>query len=314
MAVQSGIFSNPGTNFATTGRQTNTDPNGPRGGIGDDEWPMLNGQKQGTKTIDMSQTNARLSQAGLEPGGGETIAGTPATDAVPDEPQISFINSEKDWRVRVSVSPASQILYRDPKADLLSPLWGTDGVIFPYVPTVTVSHSVRYGSTQLTHTNYTNYFYEASEVQALSINGEFTAQTQGDAAYVLACITFFRAATKMFYGNSGKYQGSPPPILYLDGFGSHYLPHVPCLLTSFSHTMPNNVDYIEVDIGSRQIKGAPQSDAMPATGNQGLYSFVRIPTMSTIQISLQPIYSRSRQKEFNFDAFARGEQLNKGFL
>jgi len=62
---------------------------------------------------------------------------------------------------------------------------------------------------------------------------------------------FFRAATKMFYGNSGTYQGAPPPIVYLDGYGAHYLPHVPCLLTQFSHTMPNDVDYIETKVTSK---------------------------------------------------------------
>lgn len=307
--VQSGIFSNPGVGFATNPSGT-PDPNGPRGGISDDEWPNLNGQKQSAKTIDMSMTNSRLSQAKLDPGGGQQqVSAQPDS---PVEPSVGFTSPDKDWRVRVSVHPASSVLYRDPKASLLSPLWGTDGVIFPYVPTLGVSHAAKYNTTQLTHSNYTNYFYESSEVQAISINGEFSAQTEAEASYVLAVIYFFRAATKMFYGNSGKYQGSPPPILYLDGFGAHYLPHVPCLLTQFNHTMPNTVDYIELNIPGGS--GAPLTPGTPNLGNQMGSSFVRIPTLSSISISLQPIYSRARQKEFNFDAFARGEQLNKGFL
>jgi len=87
------------------------------------------------------------------------------------------------------------------------------------------------------------------------------------------------------------YQGSPPPIVYLDGYGKHYLPHVPCLVTNFSHSMPNDVDYL-------------------LTSSSGQ----RVPTMSSINISLQPIYSRKRQLEFNFDKFAAGQQLDKGFL
>ena len=310
--VQSGIFSNPGVGFATTGRQSSTDTNRPEyGGIRDDEWPNLNGQKQSAKTIDMSMTNSRLEQAKLEPGGGEAeVAAEPAEAA--EEPSVAFVDNEKDWRVRVSVHPASSVLYRDPKASLLLPLLSTDGVIFPYVPTLTVTHAAKYNTTQLTHSNYTNYFYESSEVQNIQILGGFSAQTKLEAQYVLAVLYFFRAATKMFYGNSGKYQGSPPPILYLDGFGAHYLPHVPCLLTNFTHTMQDNVDYIELDVPGGT--GAPATPAMPNIGNQIASSFVRIPTLSTMSVTLQPIYSRARQKEFNFDEFARGGQLDKGFL
>lgn len=312
--VQSGIFSNPGVGFATNPNGT-PDPNGPRGGIGDGEFPILNGQKQSAKTIDMSQTNARLKQSGLDTGGGQKIVTTqPSVSADPSsvEPEVGFNNNDKDWRVRVSVHPASSILYRDPDAQILSPLWGTDGVIFPYVPAVTVVHSAKYNTSQVTHTNYGNYFYEASEVQAIQILGDFTAQTQSDAMYVLACIQFFRSASKMFYGNSKKYQGSPPPILYLDGFGAHYLPHVPCLLTNFSHTMPADCDYIELE--TKSGKNFLSTPGTPGLGNQMGGSFARIPTQSSISVNLQPVYSRSRQKEFDFDAFARGEQLNKGFL
>jgi hypothetical protein len=170
------------------------------------------------------------------------------------------------------------------------PLLNTDGVIFPYAPTLSIQQSAKYSSNDLTHSNYTNYFYQSSEVQAIQISGDFSAQTSIEADYVLATIHFFRSATKMFFGNSGEFQGSPPPIVYLDGYGKHYLPHVPCLITSFSHSMPPAVDYISASNGQR------------------------IPTLSTITVSLQPVYSRKRQLEFSFEQFAAGQQLDKGFI
>jgi len=183
---------------------------------------------------------SRLLKAGLQ------ADGTAITSSMANgTPSVGFDKSGEEWRVRVSVAPAAKILYRDPNPGVMSFLKDTDGVIFPYVPQVTVAYQARYGSQPLTHSNYTNYFYEASEVQAIQINGEFSVQNEFDAQYLLGVLYFFRAATKMFYGNSGIYQGSPPPILYLDGYGAHYLPHVPCLLTQFSHTMPNDVDYLE---------------------------------------------------------------------
>jgi hypothetical protein len=188
-----------------------------------------------------------------------------------------------------------------------------------------VAYSARYGSQPLTHSNYTNYFYEASEVQAIQISGEFSVQNDFDAQYLLGALYFFRAATKMFYGNSGTYQGSPPPILYLDGYGAHYLPHVPCLLTQFSHTMPNDVDYLETTYQSKNttktsIDAAtkqPTTKTGPGTittETASLPERTRLPTVSTISITLQPVYSRARQREFDFNAFARGEMITKGMI
>lgn len=227
---------------------------------------------------------------------------------------IKFADKDKDWRVRVSVHPSSGVLYRGAEAGLLSPLLNTDGVIFPYVPTVTVNYAARYGNRSLTHTNYTNYYYEASEVQNIQIVGDFSVQNTVDADYVLAMIYFFRAASKMFYGNSGAYQGSPPPILYLNGYGQHYFPNVPCVLTYFNHMLPNDVDYIETNT----LTGLPpDSDQQRNSGQLGSRVKTvrnRVPTNSSITIQLQPVYSRQRQTEFDHQKFARGDQIDKGFL
>lgn len=242
--------------------------------------------------------------------------------------------SGEDWRIRISVSPTSGILYRaEGDAGILSILKNTDGVIFPYVPTVTVTHAAKYNSQSLTHTNYTNYFYEASEVNSISISGDFTVQNSHEALYFLASIYFFRATTKMFYGQSAAYQGAPPPMVYLDGYGAHYLPHVPCIVTSFSHTMPADVDYLEVTVQrpgetkttSATTPGSADSGGvgikLPTTNNSGVITTTtankfstRVPTSSTITLNLQPVYSRAKQRSFDYSAFARGDLISKGFL
>jgi hypothetical protein len=268
------------------------------------------------------------------------------------EPSVQFgagTDSGNDWRVRISVSPSSKILYWDPNASgntagLVAPLKQTDGFIFPYVPNVTVTHTANYQTVPLTHSNYAQYFYESSAVSAINISGDFTVQNIDEARYFLAGLYFFRAATKMFYGASASYQGSPPPIVYLDGYGQHYLPHVACVVTSFSHTMPNDVDYLEVstpqsvstDItstapgaelsnGSRGpsiklpvVRGtnATDSGVISQTINN---AFNRVPTASTFTLTLQPIVSRSQAGSWSFDKFARGElivgkSLTGGFL
>jgi hypothetical protein len=96
----------------------------------------------------------------------------------------------------------------------------------------------------------------------------------------------------MWFGQSTR-AGTPPPIVFLDGYGEHYFPHVPCVITSFAHTMPPEVDYISTK---------------PAGGG------TRMPTLSNIQLSLMPVYSRRRTTEFNLDDFAAGSLINKGFI
>jgi hypothetical protein len=275
----------------------------------------------------------RLALAGLQKSG----SATPPANTQP--PSVQFGGSDdsgNDWRVRVSVSPNSKILYWDPTAQgnvpgLLSPLKATDGVIFPYVPSVTVSHSANYSAVPLTHSNYTQYFYESSAVAAISISADFTVQNSDEAKYFLAAIYFFRACTKMFYGFSGEYQGSPPPIVYLDGYGAHYLPHVPCVVTGFTHTMPADVDYMEVNT-PQSIETTPSpgmTKGSAASGGVGINvfgtgksatagsppdivtqtlntAFNRVPTASTFNITLQPIYSRIQGREFSYSDFAKG--------
>lgn len=231
---------------------------------------------------------ARLISAGMAEGGNpiNSIKTNINTNSV------NFVkgtgSAANDWRVRVSISTNAKILYNAPSPGILAPLINTNGVIFPYVPSLTVSYQARYSSQQLTHNNYNNYFYEGSEVQAINMNADFSVQTKDEAAYFLAALYFFRAATKMFYGNSGIYQGAPPPIVYLDGYGAHYLPHVPCVIQQFSHTMPSDVDYLESNVNGQ---------------------LNRVPTLSQFVVTLQPVYSRTKQSQFNYEAYARGELI-----
>ena len=259
-----------------------------------------------TTTSSINPSQARRDQAGFNGSLGADIPD--ATEPPPSGPTVGFAGQEKDWRVRLSVSPESEVLYRNPgDAGILNILRRTDGVIFPYVPQITINHNANYSQQNLTHANYRQYFYESSSVDNIQINGDFTAQTSDDARYLLAAIHFFRSATKMFYGDSGQYQGSPPPILYLDGYGKHYLPHVPCVVTYFSQMLPNDVDYINAEVFA-------QDPTEEEFFNGGGSDKTRVPTACTLMIQLQPVYSRIRQKEFSFDKFAAGALINKGFI
>jgi len=223
-------------------------------------------------------------------------------------PVLVYPNASNDWRVRISLAPGSNYFYNDTNNVLLQPLrtetgGGTSaiqgqvsnlfgssgskrvGVVFPYTPSVALTHTANYTPVELTHSNYKHYAYNYSEVAAITINGEFTVQNVNDGQYLLAAVYFFRSCTKMFFG-ADPMAGNPPPIVYLNGYGQYYLPNVPCVVTSFAHTMPADCDYMDIPEPAATNKGYN-----PQFQNYRLNS-TRMPTTSQITVSLQPVYSR----------------------
>ena len=215
-------------------------------------------------------SSARLAVAGLIPGGsiGFKIGGAKVN--------LNLNGGAPDWRVRVSLADSANYFYKAQSPSdrgIMSPLFGSttqNGVIFPYTPTVQVTHTASYSQQKFTHSNHPGYFYENSEVGAISIAGDFTVQNNIEGQYLLAAITFFRAATKMWFGKSKGNLGFPPPMVFLNGYGANYLPNVPCVITSFSHTMPAEVDYVEVPMVMPGSVGAGGIGGAIAAGVTGL--------------------------------------------
>jgi hypothetical protein len=235
-------------------------------------------------------SKARLGLAGLIFGASSARVSTAEPKWLNNGKTCMAGSNGDDWRIRISLSTGANILYREADNELLTPLRENNGVVFPILPQVQVTHTAKYSSTSVTHSNYAMQFYEGSEVGSIQINGEFPAQNIKEGQYLLAAIQFFRSATKMFWGGDSL-AGTPPPLLFLDGFGGYYFPHVPCVLTSFLHTMPEDKDFIEV----------------PPVGGKG--PATRLPTQSTVQIVLQPIYSRAAVNQFSLSDFAKGNML-----
>jgi hypothetical protein len=155
-----------------------------------------------------------------------------------------------DWRVRLSLASSSSYLYNvlaagsgDQGAGILAPLAQSNGVIFPYMPQISTLYRANYAQYDLVHSNFRGVYYQSSRVDDIQIRGTFTAQDTTEAAYLLAVIHFFRSVTKMFYGKDAE-RGTPPPLVYLSGLGDYQFSKHPCLVSQFSYTLPNDVDYI----------------------------------------------------------------------
>lgn len=255
-------------------------------------------------------STSRRNNAGLPPGAQNTV-GSDGTPLV----KFSVANGE-DTRVRIVVpqqGPLKEILLT---GAVLSPLASTNGVLFPYTPSIIINHGVRYNSENLTHSNYAYHFYQSSDTDSISINATFACKNSTDAAYVLAAQHFFRTVTKMFYGQDPE-AGLPPPVLRLEGhgdyqFGSHKQNQsggVPIIIESFSVTLPEDVDYISTGA----TLGGPET-AGPGNLPTGLSpltsTLTRVPIVQQFSITCKPLYSRrSISQEFGFRKFAAGQLL-----
>jgi len=259
-----------------------------------------------------------------------------------------------DWRVRLSLGPGAQYLYNATPAGVLAPLkanGGTDGVIFPYTPSITTTYSANYEQYDLIHSNYRGLFYKNSRVGDIQLRGTFTAQDTTEANYLLAVIHFFRSVTKMFYGQDAE-RGTPPPICLLNGFGGYQFSDHPVVISQFNYTLPNDVDYIRttnpnnfgLNLNNRYN---PSGASLPAGGAlAGLNRLLNaipnglpkgalprtpapntvagsvtnnvpasyVPTKMEIDVTLIPVQSRSQvSQQFSLKGFANGDLLKGGF-
>jgi hypothetical protein len=270
-------------------------------------------------------SKSRLSTVGLAAGGVpknmEDLERSTGISVRTGYGQGSSTAIDEDWRVRISLATNATIFYKGTNPGIQAPLLNTSGVVFPYTPSITVQHNASYGQTKLTHSNYASYFYEGSDVSAITIASDFTVQSEEEGKYVIAAMTFFRSCTKMWFGTQTQpLAGNPPPMVFLNGYGKLYFPNVPCVITGFTHTMPAEVDYLEIRHSADELNpyGKVKTGGLAKSQIEMLTNAAtRVPTSSTMSITVQPVYSRKFIHEnFNLDSFATGELLltRGGFL
>jgi hypothetical protein len=257
-----------------------------------------------------------------------------------------------DWRVKLRLAPQANYLYAAENPGILAPLKKQGGVIFPYTPTISTGYKANYSPVDLTHSNYKGYYYQGSSVDAVTLSCPFTAQSSVEADYLLAVIHFFKAVTKMFYGQDGE-RGTPPPLVYLTGLGEYQFNEHPCVVQSFTYELPTDVDYIRARsrninhsnmLNQRQASnaltpgttwgkgilgplfggainrianaGLPKGGItkQPAPKTLGLESPTYVPTKINLSISLLPVQSRKQQsQQFSLKQYANGDLLKGGF-
>jgi hypothetical protein len=231
--------------------------------------------------------------SGFQNSGLGKLLGYPQT-ANASPPQVNFFNSTgaqlgQDHRVRIKVPSSYLTAYT--QGGVSNALGKLSGIIFPYTPQITLEHKADYTNSNQMHSNFSQHFYQRSQVGQITITGKFTVQNSTDAEIYLSTVQLLRALTKMRVNNE-QYAGSPPPVCRLFAYGDYMLNNVPVAITSFRNDLPETVDYFALPTGK------------PFNGSM-------VPTVSTITINLLPMYSRAEQQAFTVSGWLSGN-LNKG--
>ena len=202
---------------------------------------------------------------------------------------LRFLNSVfKDGRIRLT--PKNKKFMSS--GSILRPLVATNGLMFPYTPTITWSIAPQYSTQATTHANQDYRSFVNVPAITIQIAGKFTAQNTDDALYMLACLHFMRTVTKMHFGNpKDPALGLPPPVLLLNGYGSYIFNNLPVIIGSFNMTMPDNIDYMSVKTPDGKVN--------------------QLPVISEMGISCIVQTTPQFQRTFDWDKFAAGTLLTQ---
>ena len=204
-----------------------------------------------------------------------------------------------DYRVRIragsSASQVEQVLGKnDPTSNILSILYETNGLMFPYTPTIAVSQSVNWDPMSLVGTNFDVLSYQRTPSVTISVTGIFTTQNQREGEYLMAVIHFLRVVTKSYYGVTDAKKGLagvPPPVLYFEGHGNFIFNKIPCVIKSYSFSFEEGIDSNVFTARMTSLKA-------------------RLPAKMSIQMELGVQINPDKQKNiFSLDSFRSGKNL-----
>ena len=213
--------------------------------------------------------------AGANPGSRTVVSATVA-QAVSSRNDTAGAN---DWRVSLAVPSLIQ------GGEVLKPLGNTGNrMVFPFNPVILFGQTASYSSISPTHSNYNFHAYQNSQIDNITITGEFVNENESDAKYWVAVIHYLRVMTKMFYGN-GENLGNPPLMSRLNGYGKHVLNDIPVVISNFTVDLPADVDYIPCVIS-------------------GEINYV--PVQSQVTVTCMPNYARRSVSKFDLKTFADG--------
>lgn len=196
----------------------------------------------------------------------------------------------RDLRVKILVPPK----YLDnSRTDILQPF---QGIVFPYTPTISYEVKADYGTTNVMHNNFAVSFYQRSSISSIVINGKFSVNNENDALIYIGTMVLLRAISRMRSGGAkggDVDSGAPPPVCRLFGYGDDQLSNVPVVLNNYRVEMPDAVDFFTVKYDDKVTS---------------------VPVLSTIALTLLPMYSRNEMQQFSVNNYLNGNFSGKGYI
>lgn len=216
---------------------------------------------------------------------------------IPPEPNINVTDAEgntptNDMRVRIKVPPK---YISSLTAGSRSELSNLEGIIFPYLPSISCDFKADYTSSNPMHSNFAINFYQRSSIGSISISGKFSVENEKDAVTYIATTHLLRALTRMRSGGASSGDpdsGAPPPICRLFAHGYMMFNNVPVAISSFRQELPDGVDYFT-------ITGHPT------------YGNTAVPMISTIAVTCTPMYSRDEMQAFSVSKYLNAADFRK---
>lgn len=232
--------------------------------------------------------------------------GVPSAAAGQTKATFSGPTSAKDWRVKLSLPPTPTW----EKSFILEPLTITNGLVFPYTPTISIGHQASYQMLEPVHNNYPFVSYENSKIDRITITGDFYCEDGVEASYWIAAVHYLRSVTKMSYGDKTENAGAPPPIVKLNGYGDFVFNDVPVVITNFQIELPKDVDYIPAKFTGGVLVVTDVDAGITRKDGIGY-----APVRSTITVTCQPAYSRTKVRKFNLNDFVNGAYISgEGYI
>lgn len=243
-------------------------------------------------------------------------------------------------RVRLRPKPAGAMQVYGSNG-LLQPLRNTNGMVWPYQPTISYTQNVEYTSMDMVHANQQLYAYTRTDSLKLNVSGNFSVQNQQEGIYALAAIHFMRVVTKMYFGENDPNAGTPPPVLLFDAYGQYMFNQLPVIVTSFTVDLPNEVDYVPVDLtniqsysadqaasnqpGFSQTQRTPQLTSFVNTANSTLMTtrmfrsdltgrngYVWLPAVFSLSCDIIVQNTPRRLRQFDLASFTTGQLMKEG--
>lgn len=205
---------------------------------------------------------------------------------------ISVVGTRRITDLRMKLVPKNKtsVLGTSSTTNPLSPLIATGGLIFPYTPHITVSGSASYATQTPTQSNQDYKIYQNTPSQTFTLSSSLTARSLDEAEYSASVMHFLSTIVKSRFGKSSD-AGLPPPVMYLNGYGTFMFNMLPVIVTNYTYDMPDGVDYVNATIGNMTAK---------------------VPVLTNFSVTVVVQNTPDKLNTFDIDQFAHGSLIRKG--